>query len=74
MPAAAIVCDDLWTRNDLGQGFVARRLGLNDRLLTDRLHVLKKAYGGLPVWVCLDDGEVYHPLSQESLGNLHDSF
>jgi hypothetical protein len=67
-----IPCNALYTRSPLNRAFVASKLGLDVRVLSDRLHILKTAQGiRSDVAICLDDGEVYDPQTEESLGNLY---
>jgi hypothetical protein len=66
-------CNALYTRTPLDHAYVATCLALDKRVLTNRLHKVKKAVGikGASVWICLDDGEVYDPTSGESIGSLY---
>lgn len=67
-----IPCNRLYTTSPLDRTYVASRLGLEEYILSERLHLVKNRAGlrGRPVWICLDDGEVYDPQSHESLGNV----
>jgi hypothetical protein len=66
-------CNALYTRTPLDRPYIASRLALDERVLTNRLHKIKKAVGikSASVWICLDDGEVYDPTSGESIGSLY---
>lgn len=66
-------CKQPYTKPNL-EIFVSSRLGIEARTLSMRLHRLKEKMGlrGRPVTICLDDGEVYDPVSGESIGNLYD--
>jgi hypothetical protein len=67
-----ISCNSLYTRSPLNRAYVASKLGLDVHVFSERLHVLKSAYGlRSDVAICLDDGEVYDPQTEESLGNLY---
>ena len=67
-----IPCNALYTRSPLNRAYVASKLGLGVHELNTRLHILKSAFGiRSDVAICLADGEVYDPLTEESLGNLY---
>ena len=71
-----IPCNHPYDRLPLDRGYVAATLGLDEFLLSRRLHKLKRlaGLGGLDsVTICLDDGEVYVSRSSEAIGNLHDT-
>jgi hypothetical protein len=67
-----IPCNSLYTRSPLNRSYVAKELGLGVHEFSEKLHILKRVVGMRgDVWICLDDGEVYDPQTQESIGNLY---
>ena len=66
-------CNALYTKTPLDRAYVASQLALEERVLTNRLHKIKRAAGirGSAVWICLDDGEVYDPATGEGIGSLY---
>lgn len=42
--------------------------------VTTNLHLIKQGHGmrGRSIWLCLDQGDVYDPVSLEYLGNVCD--
>jgi hypothetical protein len=47
---------------------------MTEQTLSQAIHLVKNKVGlrGLPVWICLDDGNVWDPQSLECIGNLYD--
>jgi hypothetical protein len=77
----AIPCKDPYIKPQIDWAYVAKRLGevcedgtLDEFIVSKRLHKLKKSVGmrGASVVICLDDGDVYIPSSEENIGNLCD--
>lgn len=68
---ALIDCEHPYDGPDIA--YVARILGLTRRQVSFALHRLKNRLGGKSVIICLDDGEVYLPPTNEPLGNIKDA-
>ena len=67
-------CTKPYLKEKLDHGYVARELGLPVLAVTTNLHLIKQMHGirGRSVWLCLDQGDVYDPISLEYLGNVCD--
>ncbi len=67
-------CKQLYDNPVLDRGFVSGTLGISEDELVDNLHTIKRRLGlrGRSVWICLDDGEVYDPISKDPIGNVYD--
>ena len=71
----ALPCNRPYARSTLDRAYVASRLGLDEYDVTVRLHKLKRIAalrGDDSVVICLDDGEVYDKLTEDSIVNLND--
>jgi hypothetical protein len=72
----SLPCNRPYTGSPLDRTYVGRQLGLDAHRVTVSLHKLKRIAGlrgDDRVTICLDDGEVYDSLTEESIGNLFDS-
>ena len=67
-------CTKQYVREKLDHAYVAGELGIPELMVTRNLHVIKHLSGvkGRSIWLCLDQGDVYDPVSQEYLGNICD--
>ena len=67
-------CDKPYVKEKLDHAFVAAELRIPERRLVVNLHTIKQRSGirGRSVWLCLDQGDVYDPVSLEYLGNVCD--
>jgi hypothetical protein len=68
-------CRNPYTKSSLDRAYVAQEMGISEVELSDNLHIIKRQAGmihGSSVWICLDDGNVYDPISLEYLGNVLD--
>ena len=71
-----IPCNRRYTLPQPDWTWLAREFGLDSRLLRNRVHKLKQAYGmgGADlVIICLDDGLVYEAASEDEIGDIHTS-
>jgi hypothetical protein len=70
----ALPCNRPYNHNPLDRKYVAKELGLDEHVVSERLHTIKRLAGlrgNDSVVICLDDGEVYDRDTEEPLGNLH---
>lgn len=71
-----IPCNRPYARVPLDRAFLATALGLDEHLLSVRLHKMKRLAGlrgGDAVTICLDDGEVYASRLCEHIGGLYET-
>lgn len=71
---SAIPCNHPYHKPALDAAFVGRALTWTLLPRRSGLHKLKQSagIGGRSVIICLDDGEVSDPVSEESIGNPND--
>ena len=70
-----VPCNRPSARNTLDRKHIASELGIDWHTISKRLHKLKRVArlrGDQSVIVCLDDGEVYDAVTEDSIGNLND--
>jgi len=70
-----VPCARPYARHPLDRKYLERELGIDWHILTKRLHNLKRLAdlrGDDSVIICLDDGEVFDAVTEESIGNLND--
>jgi hypothetical protein len=69
-------CAKSYTKSFLDHRYVAREINISEVELSDNLHAIKRAarMRGRNVWICLDQGNVYDPISLEYLGNVRDGY
>jgi hypothetical protein len=70
-----VPCNRPYTRNPLDRRYIAKELGIEWHIITKRLHKLKRLAdlrGDHSVIICLDDGEVYDAVTEDSIGNLNE--
>lgn len=67
-------CIKPYLREVLDHAYVARELRMSVLAVTTNLHLIKQGHGmrGRSIWLCLDQGDVYDPVSLEYLGNVCD--
>ena len=70
-----IPCNRPYDTVPLNRAFLARCFGLDEHVLSVRLHKMKRLSGlrgSDSVTICLDNGRVYDSLSCEEVGDLYE--
>ena len=74
MTPPLIPCNRPYSHPKPDWGWLAGQIGLEARLIRNRLHKLKDAYGlggADNVIICLDNGILYDAASGNDIGDLH---